>query len=91
MSPQQQPRQAQDRQPGHESEMTPEPAFMPRFAGVGKLRNKVALITGGDSGVGRSVAVHMAREGADIAIVYLDEHEDAERRQAASLPKAAAA
>jgi NAD(P)-dependent dehydrogenase (short-subunit alcohol dehydrogenase family) len=73
-----QPPQAQDRQPGREDQMTPRPDFMPRFKGAEKLTGKVALITGGDSGIGRAVAIHMAREGADIAIVYLDEHEDAE-------------
>ena len=62
--------------------MAPQPDFMPRFAGVGKLKDKVAVITGGDSGIGRSVAAHMAREGADIAIIYLDEHEDAEAIEA---------
>jgi len=72
-----QPPQKQQRQPGSEAQMQPEPEFMPRFKGADKLKGKVALITGGDSGIGRSVAVHMAREGADIAIVYLDEHEDA--------------
>lgn len=74
-----QPPQSQDRQPGRESEMRPEPEFLPRFRGADKLRGKVALVTGGDSGIGRSVAVHMAREGADIAIVYLEECEDAQR------------
>jgi NAD(P)-dependent dehydrogenase (short-subunit alcohol dehydrogenase family) len=78
MSARPQPAQTQDRQPGHESEMRPKPQYQPRFPGVGKLKGKVALITGGDSGIGRAVAVHMAREGADIAIAYLDEHEDAD-------------
>ena len=68
--------------PGRESEMTPAPAFMPRYPGSGRLLNKVALITGGDSGIGRSVAVHFAREGADVAIAYLNEHEDARETQA---------
>src|ERR1043166_8054235 len=72
-----QPPQSQQHQPGREAEMTPRPEFLPRFPGAGKLKDKVALITGGDSGIGRSVAVHMAREGADIAIIYLEEHEDA--------------
>jgi len=76
-APQKQPPQSQSRQPGRESEMTPKPQFMPRFPGAGKLKNKVALITGGDSGIGRAVAVHMAREGADIAILYLEEDDDA--------------
>lgn len=71
------PPQAQYHQPGLESEMDPAPDFHPRFPGAAKLKDKVALITGGDSGIGRAVAVGMAREGADIAIVYLNEHEDA--------------
>jgi NAD(P)-dependent dehydrogenase (short-subunit alcohol dehydrogenase family) len=73
-----QPPQEQDRQPGRESEMRPQPDYAPKFPGVGKLKDKVALITGGDSGIGRAVAVQMAREGAKIAIVYLEEHKDAE-------------
>ena len=73
-----QPAQTQDRQPGRESEMRPQPDYRPKFPGVGKLKGKVALITGGDSGIGRAVAVAMAREGARIAIVYLEEHDDAE-------------
>jgi NAD(P)-dependent dehydrogenase (short-subunit alcohol dehydrogenase family) len=73
----QKPAQKQPRQPGRESEMTPRPDYRPKYPGVGKLKDKVALITGGDSGIGRAVAVAMAREGARIALVYLDEHEDA--------------
>jgi NAD(P)-dependent dehydrogenase (short-subunit alcohol dehydrogenase family) len=76
-----QPPQEQERQPGRESEMRPQPEFLPRFPGAGKLKGKVALVTGGDSGIGRSVAVHMAREGADIAIVYLEESDDARATQ----------
>ena len=73
------PAQKQNRQPGIEEEMTPKPvASDPKHRGSGKLEGKVALITGGDSGIGRAAAVALAREGADIAIVYLDEHEDAE-------------
>jgi NAD(P)-dependent dehydrogenase (short-subunit alcohol dehydrogenase family) len=71
------PAQTQERQPGRERLMRPEPDYEPKFPGAGKLKGKVALITGGDSGIGRAVAVAMAREGARIAIVYLDEHEDA--------------
>lgn len=74
-----QPPQTQQRQPGIEAEMTPRPAFEPLFPGVGKLAGKVALITGGDSGIGRAVAVAMAREGASIAYAYLDEHGDADQ------------
>jgi NAD(P)-dependent dehydrogenase (short-subunit alcohol dehydrogenase family) len=73
----QMPAQKQDRQPGVEREMRPQPDYEPRFPGAGKLKGKVALITGGDSGIGRAVAVAMAREGARIAIVYLNEHKDA--------------
>jgi len=68
----------QDRQPGIESEMQPRPEFIKKdYKPAGKLEGKVALITGGDSGIGRAVSIHFAREGADIAIVYLDEEEDA--------------
>ena len=73
------PPQHQDQQPGLETEMTPAPAFEgAAYRGSGKLTGKVALITGGDSGIGRAVAVHYAKEGADVAIVYLNEDEDAE-------------
>jgi NAD(P)-dependent dehydrogenase (short-subunit alcohol dehydrogenase family) len=74
------PRQHQ-RRPGLEARMTPPPRFEgERYKGSGVLFNKVALITGGDSGIGRAAAVLCAREGADIAIVYLkEEQEDAER------------
>lgn len=66
-------------QPGLESKMNPEPEVISdSYKGSGKLLGKKALITGGDSGIGRSVAVHFAREGADVAIAYLDEHQDAE-------------
>jgi NAD(P)-dependent dehydrogenase (short-subunit alcohol dehydrogenase family) len=71
------PAQKQYHQPGRESEMRPQPDYAPKYPGVGKLKDKVALITGGDSGIGRAVAVAMAREGARIAIVYLEEHKDA--------------
>ncbi|SDD31191.1 NAD(P)-dependent dehydrogenase, short-chain alcohol dehydrogenase family [Paenibacillus sp. UNCCL117] len=72
------PPQHQDRQPGLESEMTPKPVAVDRsYKGSGKLQGKVAIITGGDSGIGRAAAVCYAAEGANLAIVYLDEHEDA--------------
>lgn len=65
--------------PGNEFEMTPQPEIIrSNYKGSGKLKDKAALITGGDSGIGRSAAVHFAREGADVAIVYLEEHKDAE-------------
>jgi NAD(P)-dependent dehydrogenase (short-subunit alcohol dehydrogenase family) len=73
------PAQKQNHQPGVESKMRPEPDYEPKYAGVGKLKDEVALITGGDSGIGRAVAVAMAREGAKIAIIYLDEHKDANK------------
>lgn len=72
------PAQHQETQPGLESEMTPRPAERGLwYKGSGKLHHKVAVITGGDSGIGRAVAVLYAREGADVAIVYLNEYEDA--------------
>lgn len=72
------PPQHQDRQPGLEWLMTPPPIFdYAGYTGSGKLKGMVALITGGDSGIGRAVAAAYAKEGADLAIVYLDEHRDA--------------
>ena len=67
----------EDRLPGHESQLEPKPDWQPRYPGSGRLKDKVALITGADSGIGRAVAALFAREGADIAIVYLCEHDDA--------------
>jgi NAD(P)-dependent dehydrogenase (short-subunit alcohol dehydrogenase family) len=72
------PPQKQNMQPGLESKMTPKPISEDlRHIGSGKLLDKVALITGGDSGIGKAVAIAFAKEGADISIVYLNEHEDA--------------
>jgi NAD(P)-dependent dehydrogenase (short-subunit alcohol dehydrogenase family) len=67
----------EDQLPGHESELEPKPDWEPRFKGSDRLKGKVALITGADSGIGRAVAALFAREGADIAILYLCEHDDA--------------
>lgn len=69
----------EDGLPGHESQLEPKPDWTPRYPGSGRLQDKVAVITGADSGIGRAVAALYAREGADVAIVYLCEHDDAEK------------
>ena len=70
--------------PGDEAKLDPAPMYdAPFWRGSGKLEGKVALITGADSGIGRAVAVLYAREGADVVIAYLDEHEDAKVTKAA--------
>lgn len=72
----------QKHQPGIEAKMHPAPLFISKsYKAAGKLKDKVALITGGDSGIGRAISVHFAREGADIAIVYLEEDSDARETQ----------
>jgi NAD(P)-dependent dehydrogenase (short-subunit alcohol dehydrogenase family) len=81
--PKGQPPQHQNQQPGLETEMNPKPvADDSDYSGNGKLKNKVAIITGGDSGIGRAVAIAYAKEGADLVIAYLNEHEDANQTKA---------
>ena len=72
------PAQHQDNQPGIESKMRPEPEYIRKnYQGSNQLKDKIAIITGGDSGIGRAVSIHFAKEGADVAIIYLNEHDDA--------------
>ncbi len=73
------PAQHQDHQPGDEDQMQPAPkSLMKDYKAAGKLKGKVALISGGDSGIGRAVAIGYAKEGADVAFIYLDEDQDAQ-------------
>ena len=77
------PKQHQPK-PGEEAKLDPAPMYdAPYYIGSQKLKDKVAIVTGGDSGIGRSVAVLFAREGADVAVLYLDEHKDAKDTQEA--------
>ena len=72
----------EDALPGSEAKLEPKPDWEPRYKGSDRLKDKVAIVTGADSGIGRAVAALYAREGADIAIFYLCEHEDAEKTKA---------
>ena len=77
------PPQHQNQNPGIEALMDPQPVYIrPDYKAAGKLEGKVAIVTGGDSGIGRSVAVLFAHEGADVAVMYLDEHQDAQKTRA---------
>ena len=72
----------EDRLPGHESQLEPKPDWEPRYRGSDRLKGKVAMVTGADSGIGRAIAALYAREGADVAILYLCEHDDAAKTKA---------
>lgn len=83
-----QPAQQQSQQPGVESEMVPRPQYIdPDYKAAGKLEGRVALITGGDSGIGRAVAVHFAAEGADVVINYYGDQEEADAEKTLALIK----
>lgn len=74
------PPQHQNHQPGIQTEMNPLPTDVStNYKGSGKLQGKVAIITGGDSGIGRSVSIYYAKEGANVVVVYLNEHDDAQK------------
>jgi cysteine synthase len=80
--PKDQPAEHQEQRPGHQSKMRQKPiSDQPYRRGAGKLNGKVAIITGGDSGIGRAVAIAFAKEGADLTLSYLNEHEDAKETQ----------
>ena len=82
-SPSHHPPQEQDRQPGRQHAMRPAPrAEMRDYRGAGRCAGKAVLVSGGDSGIGRAVAIGCAKEGADVAIMYLEEHEDTEATRA---------
>jgi NAD(P)-dependent dehydrogenase (short-subunit alcohol dehydrogenase family) len=77
-----QPPQHQSQRPGREHKMRPRPVAQDTAnRGSGKMRGKVAIITGGDSGIGRAVAIAFAKEGADVTVVYLEEHKDAKKTE----------